>query len=330
MPQRKGQMFRWFQLRNLAIVSVLLGLCLAFVYVQKANADYRASKFLTVSYNWSGPIFSEVSYAPGSSVRKTIEVTNNGSVAHSFSIATRNVAGEVSKKMLLSVYINGDERLSRTIYDLAQDSPDQSHLVYSAIPAGGSISVDLDVLFLADAGNEYQGKQVSFDFVFGSEEGEDQPSGESTAISAQSITASSLLSGPLFAFAPLDSTLSPTPEPSLSPIVSEDNKGRVEGESSSKGVLRWNPWYLLVAPAGVAVSAIFLPEFGFTALMTAAYGGASYILGSKSMGDMATRTFVIILICEIISLFVLCYLLLKHENKVSKKIRSHKHRLRLR
>lgn len=332
MPQRKDQIFRRFQLRDLAILSLLFGFFLVFSYVQRVDADSATSRFLTISYDWSGPIFSEVSFAPGSSVKKTVEVTNNGSEPHSFSIATKNVRGEVSKKMLLSVYVDGEEKLSKTIHDLIQTTSDQSYLIYSGIPSGGSISADFNVLFLADTGNEYQNKQVSFDFVFGSEEGggQDQFFEESIASSNQSTIALSLLRSPLPVLATLNSISSQSPEPSSPAISQNETVGRVEGESSSKGILRWNPWYLLVAPAGVAVSAIFLPEFGFTALMTVAYGGATYVLGSRSVGDMTTKIFIIILVSEIILLFILCYLFLKHENRVSRKIRSHKHRLRLR
>lgn len=299
------------------LISIAIAFLAAILVYGTAKAATITPGPLVITYDGDEALFSEGNIEPGDKISRTVAVRNNGTVNHNFAIATRNVSGELASKILLSAIENNNVIWTQTIAEL-EGLATVSKFV-TALNPGQTKQIVFEAEFPSSSGNDVAGKSVSFDIIYGTEEPE--PTG---------LAASSFSFRRLFATAsPVESaTISPspttTPEPTATPF-----DGAVKGESTESNH-KLNPLYLLLIPAGVVLSAVLMPEFAFTAGMAVVAGAATYILGSESTGPMATRDFIILLIVEVILLAILCYFFFKHENKVSRKIRGHKHRLRLR
>lgn len=296
---------------------LLIALVGILAFVSPAQAADIVSGPLTISYDGTGSVFAESGLAPGQTVSKNLTVQNKGTVAHSFAIATKNVTGDLAQSIYIEPVYAGSKIFSKTIEELSSLSTGSQRIVDS-IPAGTTVNVDLAARFDTGGGNALQDQTVSFDIVFGTEESEP-------------VVRTSLLRTRLLATqtATVTSTVTASAEPSITPTLTATSEGQVKGESTENGH-GFNPWYLAIIPAGVLLSAVFLPEFAFTAGMAVVAGGATYVLGSESKGVMASKDFIILLVALVAVFLVLCYFFFKHENKVSRRIRGHKHRLRLR
>lgn len=292
----------------------LIGL---LTFATPARAASVVSGPLTITYDGSGSVFSESGLAPGQTVSKNLSVQNSGTVAHSFAIATKNVTGDLANSIYIEPVYAGSKVFSKTIQELSSLSSESQRIVDS-IPAGTTVSVDLAARFDTGGGNTLQNQTVSFDMVFGTEESEP-------------VVRASLLRTRLLATqtAAVTSTATTSPEISATATTTATGEGQVKGKSS-ENESGFNPWYLAIIPIGVVLSAVLLPEFAFTAGMAIVAGGATYVLGSESTGPMPTKLFVFLLIALVVVFFVLCYFFFKHENEVSRRIRGHKHRFRLR
>ena len=307
------------------VLPVVIGLVIFVFSFGTAFAGNSSAGPIAVSYDGDGPLFSENNISPSQDFVKTLTIKNTGSVNHSFAIATKNVVGDLSGNIFLKPSVLGEQIWSVSVSDLS-NLPTQSKTVISSIEPGQTVYVELKAEFQQTSNNSYQNKNVTFDIVYGTEEVEPIPTS-----SATTTTLTGLISTVRSFFNAIGTTSTPAPSstPSLSANATTSPTGEVKGEqtSSDSGL---NPWYLVIAPAAVIASFIFLPEFAFAGGMAAISGGATYILGYTSKGDMDPTTFYIILIIEIITLIVLTYFMLHHDNRASRKIKGYHHRLRIR
>ena len=310
-----------------------LGL-MSFVNETKA-ANYNAGP-LEVTYSGVGAMFAENNLAPGDNSSKTITVKNNGTVAHSFSLATTNVSGTLADVLYLKPTIGGAEAWSKSIKELSQ-LPQQSQLVISSIDAGGSRDVELKYELASSAGNEYQNKTVKFDLVFGNESTDQveptitptpistETSGGDTNIASTDTTRGT--GGGIDIFGRLrrlsragnptpSATATETATASPSPTAAASPEGEVKGEQTDNARGGEN-WLLLLITPIIAAIVLMIPTMG-TALgvgIPAVAGATAIILSFFYKGNMNRITFWIILILEIIIALLLNYYLLSKDKE---------------
>jgi len=293
-----------FLLSLLVIVSLAL--------VSTVSAASLTAGPLSISYDGDGPVFSEIKFSPGGTVGKTLTVTNNGTVAHSFALATQNVSGDMASSIYIEPVYDSSQIFSKTVIELA-NLENQSETVVSSIAPGNTVSVDLQARFVEESENDLQNQTMSFDFVFGTEEAE-------PTLGVTGLT--------LTTFVSPTATPAASPSATVSPSATATVIGEVQGEATTGHDL--NPYYLLLVPAAAALAILFLPEFVFVALLSAVAGGATYVLGYSSLGNMPATLFYTLAAVELVLIIIICYFLLHHDNRASRKIRSHRHRLRIR
>lgn len=290
---------------------ILMIVALALVWPLFAKAITLTPGPLTVSYEGDGSLFSETNLEPGDRISKDLTITNNGTINHNFAIATNNISGELASSITISAKEELNIIWTKTIAEL--ENIDNTSFFITNLAPNQTKQITLIAEFPIDKDNQHANKNVNFNIVFGSEESE-PTRGFLSAFSARPSSTP---------------TVSPTPSNTISPTPTVTPAGEVKGESTdeSSGL---NPWLLLVVPAAVVLTAFLLPEFLIAGPMAAVTGGATYVLGFRSTGSMSSGLFYLLLIVEIIIFIVLTYFLLHHDNRASRKIKSHKHRFRLR
>ena len=174
------------------ILVALLGIIGLVRYAHRVNAENLNAGPLNIAFTGVGAMFTQSDMAPGDVVDKEVTVTNNGTVNHSFAIATTNVTGELKDALYIKPAVNGSEVWSKSVSELDNPS-DPGQTVISDIAPGNAVVVNLKAEFNPASGNDYQGKSVNFDFVFGTQEAEPTPtpsptgggvSGDGIAVSA--------------------------------------------------------------------------------------------------------------------------------------------------
>jgi len=177
----------------LIIVASILVAGFSFAhYVQKVQAENLTAGPLTIAYPGAGSLFSEINIAPGDDFQKTLTITNNGTVNHSFSIATKNVSGNLADKLYIQPYVGASQMWSLSVADLA-NLPTESKMIIPSIAPGNTQIVDTKAILDDSLGNTYQGQSVKFDLVFGSEEAE--PTVTTTTTSLSTFTGTDLAAG---------------------------------------------------------------------------------------------------------------------------------------
>ncbi|MDH4358521.1 MAG: CalY family protein [Candidatus Berkelbacteria bacterium] len=286
------------KLGNLLVaISVCLGLVGMANFALKAQADSLSAGPLTITYTGSGPIFNEVNIAPGATFNKDITVTNDGSVAHSFALATDNVSGDLADKVYLEPV--GGEVWKMSIKELSE-IPTVSKTVVSSIAPGASAAITLKAEFDTAADNAYQNKGVSFDLVFGSQEAEptpvSSPSPSPVAVASPTVDA---IGGGYLAFAPLPAIVSPAPSALASPSPEGEVKGAGEEKETGKS------WPLLLIVPAVAIASLLIPLGSRTGIRTPIVAGAvAAILSYFYKGTLEPWIFWLILIVEVIVILV--------------------------
>jgi len=294
-------------------LSLFFGLLGTVNFALKAQADSLSAGPLTISYAGTGPIFSEVAIAPGAIFNKDITVTNNGSIAHSFALATANVSGLLADKVYLEPI--GGEPWKMTIKELSE-IPTVSKTVIPSISPGASAAVTLKAEFDGAANNAYQDKNVVFDLVFGSQEAEpgpvSSPSPSPAAVPSPSPTGGGV-GGALVAIAPLPAVVSPLPSVLASP--SPEVKGA--GEEKETG----EPWLLLLVVPAAAAASLLIPIASRTGIRTPIVAGAvAAVLSYFYKGTLEPWIFWLILIAEVlIVLAVGWYLISKYKEREEKR-----------
>ena len=125
---------------------------------------------LSIEYEGTGPLFSETNLYPGYEKVRTITVTNNGKVAHSFSIAVDGQLGKLAEVLQIEPR-NFETKVpfwNKTINNIAKDP--NSAIIVGSIAPGETRKVDMAAILPITVGNDYQDTSTfSFDFVVGNE-----------------------------------------------------------------------------------------------------------------------------------------------------------------
>lgn len=268
-----------------------LAICL-MSFAQGANAASLSAGPLQISYDGDGPVFSESNVEPGETYSKDITVTNNGTVSHSFALATTNISGDLAGHLFLEPKVAGTAAWKTSIYDLG-NLAEESKTVVDSIAPGETVVVSLSASMDETSGDEYQNTNVSFDLIFGTEEAEPP----ATRVSGARLFA---------ALAPAVGSATPTPSPSPSPSISPSPEVKgAQAESGSHG-LKWQ--FLLIVPVvGILAIAALPATIEAAILVPAASGAAAAFLAQNYSGTLKPWIFWLILVVEIIFFFVIKY-----------------------
>lgn len=112
----------------------------------------------------SDPLFSDLNIAPGYLNAKTIQVTNTSSDAKDFSIALSGLSGDLKNVLKIKAEISGSLIWDKVLTNIAV-SPNNEFV--SSVSGGDTINITFTAYLPTEVGNDYQGKNVSFDFVMG-------------------------------------------------------------------------------------------------------------------------------------------------------------------
>jgi len=273
----------------------------------RADAATLTAGPLTITYSGSGSIFSESNLSPGDSIRREVTIKNNGTIAHNFAIATKNVSGELGSVIAISAIEGSATLWTNTLQELQSVSTASKFV--TRLSSGQTKMIAFVANFPSSADASVAGKNVTFDIIYGTEESEPVARGFS-----------------IFSTNP-SPTVTPSETPTVSVSVSPD--GEVKGESTSEDSSGLDPWFLVIAPAAVIASVVFWPEFIFAGGTAIVSGGLTYVLGYSSSGNMNPMVFYTILIFEMLAMILIAYFILHHDNRASRKIKAYHHRLRI-
>jgi len=160
------------------IVGVALG-CAILLGNSLRNGDVlstvRAFGDLAVQFGIPAeePLFFLTNMAPGDSVSKEIQVTNNGTAAHF--VATRGVRTgpesqpnpRIETVLQLTISEGSTVLFEGTVQDFFDQSQDENGVPLSILNSSDTTTYTFDILFPTSAGNEFQSTSVIFDLVFG-------------------------------------------------------------------------------------------------------------------------------------------------------------------
>jgi len=231
---------------NIAILSLIIGVVF---FARFVGATTKTAGPLEVTYT-GDTIFAETNLAPGDIVYKDITVKNNGSVAHSFAIATENVSGDLSDKITISPVVDNVTQWSKTTTELSQLS-EKSMTILSSINPGETKSVTLQAQLAANIDDNSQGKNLSFDVVFGTQEAE-------PAVQTSTGGFATLLGrGAIGAGA--GAAVSSTTSESTPAEGGNQGGGEVKGAGTSNKVGE-NFWLLLIVPVVALGALVAMPS----------------------------------------------------------------------
>jgi len=241
-----------------AIFSVVLGLVLTTNNALTIYAETINAGVLKIEYVGSGALFNETNIYPGYEITKTVKVTNQGTLPHSFSIAVDNTLGPLADVLVIEPSVLGSVIWTKTVSEIKK-SPD-SDLIVGAIVPGGTAGVDIKAYLPESVGNEYMGTSTfSFDFLMGNEstdssESEDE-NGEIVITEFSSSSVSGISSGVTLKSSEEQNGLEEAEESVLK--VNQDEKGEALGvKTEEKPICFW--WWVLLT-----IFAIFLAIFGY-------------------------------------------------------------------
>jgi len=278
-------------------------------YVQRVKAENLTAGPLTVSYPGAGSLFSEMNILPGDDFQKTITVTNNGTINHSFALATKNVTGNLADKLHLQPYVLGSQIWSASVADLAV-LPTESKVILGSIAPGGTQTVDLKAVLDDSLGNAYQGQFVKFDLVFGSEEAEPTSTSTSTSTTTGTDGFTLIGGGPIVTtlrtFAFNVATASATASPSITASATATVSGEVKGEQTGGGTTGEEWRLLLIVPVLGILSTFLIGSRLWRAIIIPPVSGiGAFVLSYFFKGTLPTWLFYLILIVEVIAFFIL-------------------------
>lgn len=273
---------------NLIITSVLIG---SLGFANYVSATTKTAGPLEVSYQ-GDTVFAETNLSPGATVEKTLSVKNNGSVNHSFAIATDNVSGELADNILLSPMVGGTVVWTKTINELSK-LPEESLTVLDNIGAGQTAEVVLKAEFPNTSNNDYQGKDLGFDIIFGTQEAEPL---------AGDLSIASLGRG----------AVSSAPAESKGEDLKTKGTDNGQGDKSASSQGQ-NKWLLLIVPGVALVSlAVFANTWQRNIGLPLVAGSSAYLLSQYVHGDMSNKTFWIFLGTETVGAGLLKLLIKDH------------------
>lgn len=153
----------------LLTLAFLVGAVSTVNFALKTEAASQAVGDLTVEFP-SSPLFNASNIVPGYEETRTITVTNNGSVNHSFSIALDGTVGSLAEVIRFEPrdFNTNFPIWTHTLAEIVA-SPD-GFVVFSAITPGQNVKFNLAAFLPSTVGNTYQGKSVqTFGIILGSD-----------------------------------------------------------------------------------------------------------------------------------------------------------------
>jgi len=318
------KIFKWLMYEEkilMLVLAIAIGLTGFLEIVDSAKAASLTAGPLNISYSGSDTIFGETNYKPGENTSKTLTIVNNGSVNHSFALATENVSGKLADRLYLKPVVNGSEVWSKTIDELSKLLSESETVILSIAP-GQTVTVDLGAEMDFSSDNDYQAGAVSFDLVFGTQEVEPTPAVTSSpsdgGITADTVGATGILGAISSFFAGGTATpvvtASPTATASATPEVKGTQTSDVKG-AASDFFNNYKNWLLLLITPILAAIVLMVPTAGVAAgVGIPLLGGAVAIVLSYFIpGNLRPLIFWVILICEIVLAVVMNYMLLKKD-----------------
>jgi hypothetical protein len=305
------------------ILSFMFGIVGLASFQNKVSAANISAGPLEISYS-GDKIFDELNYAPVDSTAKVITVKNNGSIAHSLAIATRNVSGDLAPYLMLQPTI-GSAIWSLSIADLAA-LPTQSKTVISSIGPGQTVNFDL-VASLNNVGNDSQNKNVTFDLVFGTQEAEPIVSSPTATTNnggaianitlATRRVATTLTNRSALAVVTASSVSSPVVSAS-STVTTDETTGEVKGAQTGGGQTGEDWRLLLIVPILGILGGFLLKTSPWRNLVVPIAGGIiALILSFIYKANFSIFWFYIILIVETV-IFVFLEYIVRREKRESK------------
>lgn len=128
--------------------------------------------------NWGvpegNPIFVVNDFAPGRSITKPVQVTNNASVVREVGVIGANLTGDMDLAGQLEITISrggtdlyGGTAGLKTVADFLADGTLADPIVLTNVNAGQTVQLDFTVKFKESAGDEFQNKSITLDITIG-------------------------------------------------------------------------------------------------------------------------------------------------------------------
>lgn len=173
---------KWVAKRSLAIMMLVgwIGLTSVIFYefADKAQAAVKNAGVLEISYPGVGPLFSIDNAAPGMNEPRTVTIKNNGSKAHSLSIATQGSLGSLAAETIIETRNTTDNSLiwSKKLNAIAA-FPNSTQIL-SSIDPGATAQIDIIAILPTSLDNNYQNTStLIFDFIVGNEDTDENEDG---------------------------------------------------------------------------------------------------------------------------------------------------------
>jgi len=170
---------------TLTVLTIISSLWLtsAFFYshVDKARAAVKNAGVLEISYPGPGPLFAIDNATPGMNEPRTVTVKNNGSKAHSLSIATQGSLGALAAETIIETRNTSDNSLiwSKKLTEIAAFS--DSTIIVPSIGHGATKQIDIIAILPTSLDNSYQNTStLVFDFIVGNESSDENEEDENT------------------------------------------------------------------------------------------------------------------------------------------------------
>lgn len=154
----------------LLALAFLVGAVSTVNFALKTEAASQAVGDLTVEFPGSGPLFNASNIAPGYEETRTITITNNGTVNHSFSIALSGAVGELANALQFEPRIlpSNFPIWNHSLAEIAASA--DGFVVLPTILPHQTIQFNLAAILPSNVGNAYQGKSVqTFGIIMGSD-----------------------------------------------------------------------------------------------------------------------------------------------------------------
>jgi hypothetical protein len=149
-----------------------------------AGSTVRAFADLSVDFHVPAnkPLFNYANMAPGTTITKTVDVTNTGTLGHVVAVrgvkkggiginpAIESVMSIVITDGVTSLYGSGSTTGAKTVQNFFSDSGGTNGIVLGYLVPSAHKAYTITASFPLSADNKYQGKSVIFDLLFGKAE----------------------------------------------------------------------------------------------------------------------------------------------------------------
>lgn len=139
---------------------------------------FAAPNDLVVQFQ-NSPLFSEANFAPGQSVTRWVKVTNNSGSTQKIIVDTinKNDPNHLADQLNVVIKQGEVELYSNTLTNFFI-----AERYLSDLMNGVQTQYDFTITFNSDAGNDYKGRTLGFDFIIGflGQEGQQQPTTSGT------------------------------------------------------------------------------------------------------------------------------------------------------